>query len=134
MIVVRGHRGLAEAYACHVLDVYDHYAWRWWLAKDPEKFGKPLAETNAWQNQYKKSGKIVSSELNFWLGARSSVMRARRRRLGQSLRRNHGASAALSGRGVRARLSRQLNQYFRPFAVVQSERIHPSPAADMGHS
>ena len=26
MVIVRGHRKLAEAYACHVLDIYDHYA------------------------------------------------------------------------------------------------------------
>ena len=31
MVIVRGHRGLAEAYACHVLDLYDHYAWRFLL-------------------------------------------------------------------------------------------------------
>jgi phosphatidylserine/phosphatidylglycerophosphate/cardiolipin synthase-like enzyme len=73
MVVVRGHRSLAEAYACHVLDVYDHYAWRWWLAKDPSTFGKPLDETDAWQDRYIKGAKIVSPELNFWLAASSSV-------------------------------------------------------------
>ena len=31
MAVIRGHRALAEAYAAHVLDIYDHYAWRYWL-------------------------------------------------------------------------------------------------------
>ncbi|HYA80869.1 MAG TPA: phospholipase D-like domain-containing protein [Methylocystis sp.] len=73
MIVVRGHRSLAEAYACHVLDVYDHYAWRWWLAKDSSRFGKPLAETDDWQDRYLKGAKVVSPELNFWLSSSSSV-------------------------------------------------------------
>src|SRR5262249_13824982 len=31
MLIIRGHKGLAQAYACHVLDLYDHYAWRFLL-------------------------------------------------------------------------------------------------------
>jgi phosphatidylserine/phosphatidylglycerophosphate/cardiolipin synthase-like enzyme len=31
MLVVRGNRAVAEAYAAHVLDVYEHYRWRWRL-------------------------------------------------------------------------------------------------------
>ena len=27
-IIVRGHQPLAQAYATHVMDVYDHYRWR----------------------------------------------------------------------------------------------------------
>ena len=27
-LIVRGHRALAEAYAVHILDVYDHYRFR----------------------------------------------------------------------------------------------------------
>src|SRR2546421_5565014 len=42
MVIVRGHRKLAEAYACHVLDIYDHYAWRFLLKQHPDIFGKPL--------------------------------------------------------------------------------------------
>jgi phosphatidylserine/phosphatidylglycerophosphate/cardiolipin synthase-like enzyme len=69
MVVVHGHRALAEAYACHVLDVYDHYAWRWWLGKNPQQFGKPLDDTDAWQDRYIKDGQVTSSELKFWLSA-----------------------------------------------------------------
>src|SRR5262249_12828471 len=29
MLVIRGNRGVAQAYAAHVLDVYEHYRWRW---------------------------------------------------------------------------------------------------------
>src|SRR5262249_44091486 len=74
MVVVRGHRSLAEAYACDVLDVYDHYAWRWWLNKDPSKFGKPLDNTDAWQNRFVKDGKIQAPELDFWMSSVSSVV------------------------------------------------------------
>ena len=79
MVVVRGHRALAEAYACHVLDVYDHYAWRWWLAQNPDKFGKPLDPTDGWQDRYIKDGKVTSAELQFWLGAEPSTLAHRAR-------------------------------------------------------
>jgi phosphatidylserine/phosphatidylglycerophosphate/cardiolipin synthase-like enzyme len=29
MVIVRGNRSIAESYATHVFDVYDHYRWRW---------------------------------------------------------------------------------------------------------
>jgi phosphatidylserine/phosphatidylglycerophosphate/cardiolipin synthase-like enzyme len=73
MVVVKGHRSLAEAYACHVLDVYDHYAWRWLLSQHPMEFGKPLDSTGAWQARYIKDGTAVSAELNFWMNAQPNV-------------------------------------------------------------
>jgi phosphatidylserine/phosphatidylglycerophosphate/cardiolipin synthase-like enzyme len=84
MVIVRGHRSLAEAYACHVLDVYDHYAWRWWLNQDKEKFGKPLDPTDAWQDRYIKDGKVTSAELQFWLGAQPSMVVHRERAAGDA--------------------------------------------------
>ena len=68
-VIVTGHRPLAEAYACHVLDVYDHFAWRWWLKEKPQTFGKPLQATDTWQDSYVKGAEIKSPELAFWLGA-----------------------------------------------------------------
>jgi phosphatidylserine/phosphatidylglycerophosphate/cardiolipin synthase-like enzyme len=69
MVIVRGHKLLAQAYACHVLDVYDHYAWRYWLLVSPEIFGKPLDETDQWQERYIVGPDEKSSELRFWLSA-----------------------------------------------------------------
>src|SRR6185369_6852499 len=69
MLIIRGHRGLAEAYACHVLDLYDHYAWRFLLKQHPEIFGKPLAETDKWQERYIVDREEKSPELRFWLSA-----------------------------------------------------------------
>jgi phosphatidylserine/phosphatidylglycerophosphate/cardiolipin synthase-like enzyme len=74
LVIVRGHRSLAEAYACHVLDVYDHYAFRYWLAKQPEKFGRPLEADDGWQARYLKDGKPTSAEMQFWLSAVPSVV------------------------------------------------------------
>jgi hypothetical protein len=31
MVIIRKDRAVAEAYAAHVLDVYEHYRWRWKL-------------------------------------------------------------------------------------------------------
>ena len=73
MVVVHGHRPLAEAYACHVLDIYDHYAWRYWLRQFPNEFGKPLDETDAWQERYIKGADEKSPEMRFWLQANASA-------------------------------------------------------------
>ena len=69
MVIVRGHRGLAEAYACHVLDLYDHYAWRFLLGKHPDVFGQPLEADDKWQERYIQGPDVKSPELRFWLAA-----------------------------------------------------------------
>lgn len=69
MVIIRGHKPLAEAYACHVLDLYDHYAWRYWLRKFPKKFGRPLEDKDIWQDRYIKDADEKSPELRFWLSA-----------------------------------------------------------------
>ena len=41
MVIMRGNRSVAEAYAAHVLDVYEHYRWRWRLQQPiRDKFTK----------------------------------------------------------------------------------------------
>lgn len=69
MVIVRGHRGLAEAYACHVLDLYDHYAFRFLLHAHPETFGRPLEADDKWQDRYIAGAEEKSPELRFWLAA-----------------------------------------------------------------
>jgi hypothetical protein len=69
LVVIRGHRGLAEGYACHVLDIYDHYAWRYWLKEYPKDFGKPLETDDKWQARYILRPNVKSPELRFWLAA-----------------------------------------------------------------
>lgn len=70
LAIIRGHRALAEAYAAHCLDVYDHYAWRYWLSQDGPKAWHFLASDDKWQNAYYDgANNIKSAELNFWLGA-----------------------------------------------------------------
>src|SRR5258708_36514209 len=71
MVIIRGHRGLAEAYACHVLGLYDHYAWRFLLKQHPEIFGKPLEPDDKWQERYISGADEKAPELRFWLAAAS---------------------------------------------------------------
>ncbi|WP_247510571.1 phospholipase D-like domain-containing protein [Bradyrhizobium sp. 157] len=53
LTIVRGHQALAEAYAVHVLDVYDHY-----------RFRAVEAEVNAGKKGKSKTGK----EKQGWVG------------------------------------------------------------------
>ena len=69
MLIIRGHRALAEAYACHVLDLYDHYAFRFLLSKHPDIFGRPLQPDDTWQERYIIGKDEKSPELRFWLSA-----------------------------------------------------------------
>jgi len=69
LVIVRGHRELAEAYACHVLDLYDHYAWRLLLQQRKDLFGRPLQGDDTWQERYIKGPHEKSAELRFWLSA-----------------------------------------------------------------
>ena len=73
MVIVRGHRGLAEAYACHVLDLYDHYAWRFLLKEHPDIFGKPLEGDDKWQERYIAGADAKAPELRFWLAAAAGI-------------------------------------------------------------
>ncbi len=70
MAIIHDHRAVAEAYAAHCLDVYDHYAWRYWLSTEQDKAWHFLAADDSWQDQYFSSdNQINSAELAFWLGA-----------------------------------------------------------------
>jgi len=70
MAIIRSHRAIAEAYAAHCLDVYDHYAWRYWLNHDKDKAWHFLAADDAWQDSYfSADNQVKSAELGFWLGA-----------------------------------------------------------------
>jgi phosphatidylserine/phosphatidylglycerophosphate/cardiolipin synthase-like enzyme len=73
LLIVEGHRRLAEAYATHVIDVYDHYRWRWRASKRRHRKGEPsheagggLATTDKWQDDYFGSVE-AERERTFWL-------------------------------------------------------------------
>jgi phosphatidylserine/phosphatidylglycerophosphate/cardiolipin synthase-like enzyme len=70
MAIIHDHRAVAEAYAAHCLDVYDHYAWRYWLSTEGDKAWHFLAADDSWQDEYYSAdNQVKSAELGFWLGA-----------------------------------------------------------------
>lgn len=73
LVMIRGNRKLAEAYTSHVLDVYDHFAWRV-QQNDPKQQGDGYLKTKpeVWQDRYfNADGTIRVAQLRFWLSAGS---------------------------------------------------------------
>ena len=71
LVIIRGNRKLAAAYASHVLDVYDHFAWRV-AQQDPRQKGDGFlkAKPDDWQGKYfNADGSIRVAQLRFWLSA-----------------------------------------------------------------
>jgi phosphatidylserine/phosphatidylglycerophosphate/cardiolipin synthase-like enzyme len=69
MLIIRGHQPVALAYATHVIDVYDHFRWRFLLQEDPELAEKfdGLNRKPDWQNSYFKIDSKARQETAIWL-------------------------------------------------------------------
>jgi phosphatidylserine/phosphatidylglycerophosphate/cardiolipin synthase-like enzyme len=72
LVIIEGNKKLAVAYATHVLDVYDHFAWRYMVnrmgAKEADQSLKGTSEE--WLSQYfDASGQIKTAQLKFWMQA-----------------------------------------------------------------
>jgi phosphatidylserine/phosphatidylglycerophosphate/cardiolipin synthase-like enzyme len=72
LVMVQGNKKLAMAYATHVLDVYDHFSWRWGL----QQSGKPSPDAylkfspDGWLSWYfDDKGNIKTAQLKFWMQA-----------------------------------------------------------------
>ena len=71
MLIIRGNRTIAEAYTAHVLDVYDHFRWRYRLQKasssgHPDTAWQDLEETDGWQDKYFDPQRLSSADTLFW--------------------------------------------------------------------
>lgn len=67
MLIIRGNRRIAEAYAAHVLDVVNHYKWRYKLQGLHKKgtldtAWKDLEDTDKWQDDYFNKGLLKSRD------------------------------------------------------------------------
>jgi hypothetical protein len=74
LAIIRGNRRLAEAYASHVLDIYDHFSWRYMVQNGGQSAADQSLESNPdkWQARYfDEEGKIKVAQLRFWLSALS---------------------------------------------------------------
>jgi hypothetical protein len=76
LLIVKGHRRLAEAYTTHVMDIYDHYRWRWrtrrWREEAEQRPATEggrsggLSPTDCWQEKYYRD-RAAKEEREFWL-------------------------------------------------------------------
>ncbi len=72
LVMIQGNKKLAMAYASHVLDVYDHFSWRWTLKNDknPSRDAYLKPTPDAWLTWYfDDKGKIKTAQLKFWMQA-----------------------------------------------------------------
>ena len=66
MLIFRGKRKLAEAYAAHVLDVYDHYRFRFLVQQRHDNAWSSIDPTDGWQDKYFSPKSAARKEAAFW--------------------------------------------------------------------
>ncbi len=72
LVIVEGNKRLATAYATHILDVYDHFAWRYVVKLQGQKAADQSLKTSPddWLNKYfDPVGQIKTAQLKFWMSA-----------------------------------------------------------------
>ena len=72
LVIVEGNKSLAVAYATHVLDVYDHFSWRWNVKREGHKAANQKLSTTpkAWLDRYfDAKGDVKVAQLRFWMSA-----------------------------------------------------------------
>jgi len=102
LVIVRGNRPLAEAYATHIADIFEHYRWRWYNRREAErkaaaawvKDGSDPATAldkkydpnnfflaaiphddvgDTWQARYFDPTRLASLERQFWVAAAGAL-------------------------------------------------------------
>ena len=68
LLIIRGNREVAQAYAAHCWDVYDHYRWRYVLSKQGEAAFSALSTNDSWQDKY-FADEEIKTEIEFFTGA-----------------------------------------------------------------
>lgn len=70
LVMIEGNKKLAMAYATHVLDVYDHFAWRWTVNQGTKSDATLKTNPDDWLNWYfDAQGNIKTAQLKFWMQA-----------------------------------------------------------------
>jgi phosphatidylserine/phosphatidylglycerophosphate/cardiolipin synthase-like enzyme len=71
LVMIQGNKKLAMAYATHVLDVYDHFSWRWSVRNGEKTADATLKSTpDEWLSWYfDADGNIKTAQLKFWMQA-----------------------------------------------------------------
>jgi phosphatidylserine/phosphatidylglycerophosphate/cardiolipin synthase-like enzyme len=66
LLIVRGHKALAQAYAVHVLDIYDHYRFRYVIQKQGSQAFSGLRPDDTWQDKYFDQSNPASHDDDVW--------------------------------------------------------------------
>jgi phosphatidylserine/phosphatidylglycerophosphate/cardiolipin synthase-like enzyme len=70
LVMIEGNKKLAMAYATHVLDVYDHFSWRWTVNLGTSTDANLKTKPDDWLNWYfDDKGNIKTAQLKFWMQA-----------------------------------------------------------------
>jgi phosphatidylserine/phosphatidylglycerophosphate/cardiolipin synthase-like enzyme len=70
LVMIEGNKRLAMAYATHVLDVYDHFSWRWTVNQGTSVDAHLKTKPDDWLNWYFDAlGNIKTAQLKFWMQA-----------------------------------------------------------------
>ena len=70
LLMIEGNKNLAMAYATHVLDVYDHFAWRWTVNQGTSVDANLKTKPDDWLSWYfDVQGNIKTAQLKFWMQA-----------------------------------------------------------------
>ena len=70
LVMIEGNKKLAMAYATHVLDVYDHFSWRWTVNQGTSADANLKTKPDDWLNWYfDAQGNIKTAQLKFWMQA-----------------------------------------------------------------
>jgi phosphatidylserine/phosphatidylglycerophosphate/cardiolipin synthase-like enzyme len=70
LVMIKGNKRLAMAYATHVLDVYDHFAWRWTVNQGGTTDASLKTKPEDWLDWYfDTDGNIKTAQLKFWMQA-----------------------------------------------------------------
>ena len=67
MLIIRNNYAVAEAYAVHAMDIYDHYRWRNQVKKYGQKAWNNLEDTDKWQDKYFNPNGKEKNAVQFWL-------------------------------------------------------------------
>lgn len=66
MLIVKGHKELAQAYAVHVMDIYDHYRFRYVIQQNGTHAFSGLRTDDGWQDKYFDSANPASRDMDVW--------------------------------------------------------------------
>jgi phosphatidylserine/phosphatidylglycerophosphate/cardiolipin synthase-like enzyme len=71
LMIIQGDKRLASAYATHILDVYDHFSFRYWINHSQSQKNYFLEiDPNKWMDKYfDADGRIINAQLKFWMEA-----------------------------------------------------------------